>query len=91
MFDLTGFVFDFLAYYGIYLALSLSLNLEFGFAGIPNFGKVLFFAGGAAIGGSVTGWLAAWILGGGGGTDFITNNIHIMGQVNQHLLSQPLF
>lgn len=91
MFDLIGFSFDFLAYYGIYLALSLSLNLEFGFAGIPNFGKVLYVAGGAAIAGSVTGRLAAWILGIGVGTDYITNNFNIIGQVNQELLSQPLF
>ena len=90
-FDLLGFSFDFLAYYGVYLAISLSLNVEFGFAGIPNFGKVLFVAGGAALAGSVTGRLAAWVLGVGNGQDFITANYSIIGQVNTDLLGNPLF
>lgn len=39
--------------FSIYLAISLTLNLEFGFAGIPNFGKVLFVAVGGMIGATV--------------------------------------
>jgi branched-chain amino acid transport system permease protein len=48
--------------YGLYLVVSLSLNLEAGFAGVPNFGKVMFVAAGAAVAGSVSGRLAALIL-----------------------------
>ena len=88
-FDLVSFVADFASFYALYLAISLSLNLEFGYAGIPNFGKVLFIAGGAAFAGSITGRLAAWALGVSKG-DFITNNFAIMGQVNQLLLGDPL-
>ncbi len=33
--------------FGIYLIIALSLNLEFGYAGISNFGKVVAVAGGA--------------------------------------------
>ena len=48
--------------YALYLVVSLSLNLEAGFAGVPNFGKVMFVAAGAAVAGSVSGRLAALIL-----------------------------
>ena len=48
--------------YALYLVVSLSLNLEAGFAGVPNFGKVMFVAAGAAVAGSVSGRLAAIIL-----------------------------
>jgi branched-chain amino acid transport system permease protein len=37
----------------IYLSISLTLNLEFGLTGIPNFGKVLFVAAGGMLGASV--------------------------------------
>jgi len=36
-----------LVLYGVYLILAISLNLEYGFAGQPNFGKVFFFSVGA--------------------------------------------
>ena len=88
-FDFVSFAADFTSFYALYLAISLSLNLEFGYAGIPNFGKVLFIAGGAAFAGSITGRIAAWALGVGKG-DFITNNFATMGQVNQLLLGDPL-
>jgi branched-chain amino acid transport system permease protein len=47
--------------FGIYAILTLSLNLEMGYAGIPNFGKVLFVAAGAAVAANVTGRLAQYI------------------------------
>ena len=89
-FDVVAFVAGFVSFYALYLAISLSLNLEFGYAGIPNFGKVLFIAAGAAIAGSVTGRVAAWALGVNTRGDFITFNFQIMGQVNQQLLGDPL-
>lgn len=47
----------------LYAAISLSLNLEAGYTGIPNFGKVLFVAGGASVAGAISGRLATWLLG----------------------------
>jgi len=38
---------DVIVYIGIFGIVSLSLNLEFGFAGLANFGKVAFFLIGA--------------------------------------------
>jgi branched-chain amino acid transport system permease protein len=47
----------------LYVAISLSLNLEAGYTGIPNFGKVLFVAGGASVAGAISGRLATYLLG----------------------------
>ncbi len=88
--DWLSFGIDFMEFYALYLAISLSLNLEFGYTGIPNFGKVLFIAGGAAFGGAVAGRLAAYILGIGAGQDFITFNARIITQVNNDLVHDPV-
>jgi len=88
--DWIPFTIDFIEFYALYLAISLTLNLEFGYTGIPNFGKVLFIAGGAAFGGAVAGRLAAWILGVGVNEDFITFNARIITQVNNDLVSDPV-
>ena len=63
VFNLITFLVDLGTTYTLYLAVSLTLNLEAGFAGLPNFGKVMFVAGGAAIAGSVCGRLSVVILG----------------------------
>ena len=41
------YICDIIVYIGIFGIVSLSLNLEFGFAGLANFGKVAFFLTGA--------------------------------------------
>jgi branched-chain amino acid transport system permease protein len=41
-----------LTFFSIYFILSLSLNLEYGFSGLPNFGKVFFFSLGAYVAGA---------------------------------------
>ncbi|MCK4354050.1 MAG: branched-chain amino acid ABC transporter permease, partial [Dehalococcoidia bacterium] len=41
------YIFDLIVYIGIFGILALSLNLEFGFTGLANFGKVAFFLVGA--------------------------------------------
>jgi branched-chain amino acid transport system permease protein len=46
----------------IYLLVALTINLEFGYAGVPNFGKVLFVAAGGLFSGSISYYLMAWIL-----------------------------
>ena len=61
--NIIRFLIDLLIAFALYLVVSLSLNLEAGFAGVPNFGKVMFVAAGAVVAGSVSGRLAAFILG----------------------------
>src|SRR5207245_4430585 len=60
--DIVSFTIDFVIAYALILAVSLTLNLEAGYAGVPNFGKVLFVAGGAAVAGAVTGRGAVLLL-----------------------------
>jgi branched-chain amino acid transport system permease protein len=40
--------------FGIYVILALSFNLEYGYAGQPNLGKVFFYSVGAYVGGAIT-------------------------------------
>jgi branched-chain amino acid transport system permease protein len=88
-FNLVSFGVDFLAFYALYVAISVSLNLEFGYAGIPNFGKVLFIAAGAAFSGSVTGRLAAYLLSVPTHGDFIVFNATIIVAVDRLLPGVP--
>jgi branched-chain amino acid transport system permease protein len=80
--DIITFLTDLGVFFALYLIVSLSLNLEAGFAGVPNFGKVMFVAAGAAISGSVCGRLAAIILGINTLGDFTGQTARIMPQVN---------
>ena len=82
---------DFVSFYALYLVISLSLNLEFGYTGIPNFGKVLFIAGGAAFAGSFAGRLAAYVYGINIHGDFITFNARIITEVDNLLVNDPVF
>src|SRR5947208_15801015 len=61
--DIMRFLIDLGTAYALYLVVSLTLNLEAGFSGVPNFGKVMFVAAGAAAAGSVSGRVAAIVLG----------------------------
>src|SRR2546428_8469720 len=61
--DIIRFLIDLGTAYALYLVVSLTLNLEAGFSGGPNFGKVMFVAAGAAAAGSVSGRVAPIVLG----------------------------
>src|SRR2546425_10335962 len=61
--DIIRFLVDLGTAYALYLAVSLTLNLEAGFSGGSNFGKIMFVAAGAAAAGSVSGRVAAIVLG----------------------------
>ncbi|TLX96072.1 MAG: branched-chain amino acid ABC transporter permease, partial [Thaumarchaeota archaeon] len=89
--DLVKFGIDFVNFYALYLAISLTLNLEAGYTGVPNFGKVLYVAGGAAVAGSLSGRLAAYVYGINTHGDYITFNAQIITQVNNLIASDPVF
>jgi branched-chain amino acid transport system permease protein len=65
--DLYTFFLDLAAFFGIYLLIALSLNLELGYLGIPDFGKGLFVAVGGLITGSYVDRLVPWMLNLNGG------------------------
>lgn len=86
---LTIFVRDFAIFFGIQLIVALSLNLEYGYAGIPNFGKVLAVAGGAFTAAIVPGRLIAGIFGLGSGLDYIDSNTAVVSEINVFLEGNP--
>jgi branched-chain amino acid transport system permease protein len=83
--DIIRFLIDLGTTYALFLVVSLTLNLEAGFAGVPNFGKVMFVAAGAAIAGSVSGRLAAVILGVNTYGNFNGHIAQIITQINAPL------
>lgn len=87
--DLVVFLTPVMAYFGLYLAISLSLNLESGYTGIPNFGKVLYFAGGSAFSGWVALHAAAYLVG-IKGNPMGSGNFLIANQITATLQGNPL-
>jgi branched-chain amino acid transport system permease protein len=79
------FLLDIAPWLAAYLIISLSLNLEYGFAGIPNFGKVLCVSGGAFIVGALPGQLIFWIYDLGGGMNYFDNHAQVMTRINSVL------
>ena len=75
---------------GIFIIISLSLNLEYGYAGIPNFGKLLAVAGGAYFVGAVSGRILALAYGQPAGLGYIEKNLGVIGFLNNALSSSPL-
>lgn len=75
---------------GLFIIISLSLNLEYGYAGIPNFGKLLAVAGGAYFVGAVSGRVLALAYGQPAGLGYIEKNLEVIGFLNTVLSSSPL-
>lgn len=89
--DPLRFLLDFLAFFSIYLMLSISLNLEYGYTGIPNFGKVLFFAGGAFTVGAISTKLVMSMLGlGFFKGEFCTNHVTYSTEATKYLSAHPI-
>ena len=61
--NLLIFITSTLVLYGVYMILAISLNLEYGFAGQPNFGKVFFFSVGAYATGILVATLVSFLAG----------------------------
>jgi len=80
----TIFIVDLLAIFAVYVIVNLSLNLEFGYTGIPNFGKVLAVGAGAFVAASVPGRIFAGMAGIEG--DYISDNLLIVSQINVWLV-----
>jgi branched-chain amino acid transport system permease protein len=87
--DIVKFAVNLGTAYMLYLAVSLTLNLEAGYTGVPNFGKVMFLAGGAAISASVCGRLAVFILGVNVHGDYNGYIVTVINQVNGSLSTNP--
>jgi branched-chain amino acid transport system permease protein len=71
-----------------FLVVGLTVNLEFGYTGIPNFGKVLFIAAGGFVSGALAYRLMVYVLGLKG--DPLGNQALYIGEVDNHLAQYPL-
>jgi len=83
------FVRDFVIFLSLYFTVALSLNLENGYAGIPNFGKVFAVAGGAFVVGAIPGRIVVWLFDIGAGRDYIADNPAVVTDVNRILMVNP--
>jgi len=81
---------DITIYFILYFIASISLNVQYGYGGIPNFGLVLSVAGGAYVTGALLGRIARLYYGVGLDMDFMLQNSEITTMINQRLASDPL-
>ena len=88
--DIVKFSVDLGNGYLLFLVVSLSLNLEAGYTGVPNFGKVMFMAGGAAVSAAVSGLLAVEIIGIDVHGNYNAYIVTVINQVNASLAKNPV-
>ncbi|KSW12180.1 hypothetical protein CF15_05310 [Pyrodictium occultum] len=94
MAGVEGIIAQWLVMFGVYAIAALSFNIEYGYGGIPNFGKVMFMAVGAFTAGALAAWLGlSWAAAGGavaasGGPAYCTPEAYnILSSAASHLLS----
>jgi branched-chain amino acid transport system permease protein len=76
--------------FAVYLVVSLTVNLEFGYTGIPNFGKVLFVSVGGLIAGTLSYRLALYAFN-LKSSDIIGSQAQFVTYINQQIASDPSF
>jgi len=85
------FILDLLALFAIYLIISLSLNIQLGFGGIPNFGLVFAVAGGAYTVGALSVLISSILFKVDiSGMDIIKYNSLLVSKVNMIIGKSPL-
>ena len=78
-----------LIWFGLYLIVNLSLNIEYGYGGIPNFGKHLAVLLGAVVVGGILNRILMLILGIHG--DIISASTMVSSSVNTLISQNPLY
>ena len=86
---LFNWIMDIMAFLTVYLIVVISLNFQYGYTGIPNFGLAYSVAGGAYVTGALAGRIAMWYYGVGQGLDYIHDNSFIMSMVNERIAHDP--
>lgn len=84
-----AFIRDLIPWIVAYIILSLSLNLEYGYLGLPNFGKLLSVSGGAFIAGFLPGLIAYYLLNLSSIGDFYDKNALVIFTINSILATNP--
>lgn len=89
--ELSIFIMQILLNFGIYLIVTLSLNLEVGFLGLPQFGRVLTVLMGAIVAGGISGRIIAFYLGFPWGMEYTGyDNYRIVSEISDILANNPL-
>lgn len=81
---------DISIWFVLYLIVTIALNLQYGYTGIPNFGMVLSVAGGAYVTGALAGRIARLYYNVGTDLDFVQDSAKIASMINNHLAADPL-
>ncbi len=88
MVDILSLVIDTIPFVAVFATIAISLNIEYGYAGLPNFGKVLPVFGGALIAGSMVPRIIQIMFPDAPKTDYIFNNgpasIELQAYMNTH-------
>ncbi len=86
-------VIQIILYFAIFLIVTLSLNIEVGYAGIAQFGRVLAVLVGAVVAGAVPGRILAYMMGLPWGADYANHlkNFKIVNTINVELLVKSPF
>ena len=81
---------DISIWFVLYLIVTIALNLQYGYTGIPNFGMVLSVAGGAYVTGTLAGRIARLYYNVGTDLDFVQDSAKIASMVNDRLATDPV-
>ncbi len=92
MFEIPPLVLNILINFAVGLIVTLSLNLEVGYAGIPQFGRVLAVLMGAIVAGAIPGRVLAAMMGQPWGAEYAYHlyNYKLVYQINTVLAANPL-
>jgi branched-chain amino acid transport system permease protein len=85
-----GWLLDIIVFFAVYLIVTLALNLQYGYTGIPNFGLALSVATGAYVTGALAGRIGMWICGVRSDLDYIMYNPMITSIINNVVRNDPL-
>ncbi len=86
---ISPIIIQIILYFAIFLIVTLSLNLEVGYAGIPQFGRVLAVLAGAIVAGAVPGRILAFMIGERYGADYANHlyNFRIVNTITTNVLA----
>ncbi|MEM0264800.1 MAG: branched-chain amino acid ABC transporter permease, partial [Candidatus Methanomethylicia archaeon] len=89
MFESMGWLLDIIVFFAVYLIVTLALNLQYGYTGIPNFGLALSVAVGAYTTGALAGRIGMWLCG-IRDLDYIMYNAMITSMINNAIKVDPM-
>lgn len=87
---LIQFLIDVTVFLSLYLIVTIALNYQYGYTGVPNFGLAFAVAGGAYIAGFLPGRLAYRMLMPNSNLDYVKDNNVIMVNLNNLLRQNPV-